>query len=258
MEMPVGEAGGDVDVDRRAVDQTGEAFSRLRVFGDDGVGVVRGVRGDVPDGLVRVGDDLDCKDVIEEFRVKIPFARGRAGDDGLRRGVEVIFDPARIVVIVVIAELDEIRRVSGPPHLAERCGRLRRHLCRQRVDHAQLRGEELGSTLSVAARGIVKDDDAAVLPRLPLPRGVGVQGKVKVKAAEAVRLRDGRGRGHLRRVARERDGVCVKVRLERVGQQIHPVFLAATAVDIRVPILRGGTQINSGHVQNLPSFPVYA
>ena len=158
----------------------------------------------------------------------------------------------------MVAELDEIRRVSGPPHLAERCGRLRRHLCRQRVDHAQLRGEELGSTLSVAARGIVKDDDAAVLPRLLLPRGVGVQGKVKVKAAEAVRLRDGRGRGHLRRVAHKGDGVCVKVRLERVGQQIHPVFLAATAVNIRVPILRGGTQINSGHVQNLPSFPVYA
>lgn len=61
-----------------------------------------------------------------------------------------------------------------------------------------------------------------------------------------------------RRVAHKGDGVCVKVRLERVGQQIHPVFLAATAVDIRVPILRGGTQINSGHVQNLPSFPAYA
>ena len=53
---------------------------------------VREVRGDVPDGLVRVGDDLDCKDVIEEFRVKIPFARGRAGDDGLRRGVQPQLD----------------------------------------------------------------------------------------------------------------------------------------------------------------------
>ena len=178
--------------------------------------------------------------------------------DRLRGGIEMVFDPAQIVVVVVIAKLDEIGRILRPPHLAERCGRLRRHLCRQRVDHAQLRGEELGSTLSVAARGIVKDDDAAVLPRLPLPRGVGVQGKVKVKAAEAVRLRDGRGRGHLRRVAHKGDGVCVKIRLERVCQQIHPVFLAAAAVDIRVPILRGGTQINSGHVQNLPSFPVYA
>ena len=102
------------------------------------------------------------------------------------------------------------------------------------------------------AAGVPERFGLAVLSSRNMFAGQGVQ------AAEAVRLRDGRGRGHLRRVAHKGDGVCVKIRLERVCQQIHPVFLAATAVDIRVPILRGGTQINSGHVQNLPSFPVYA
>ena len=85
-----------------------------------------------------------------------------------------------------------------------------------------------------------------------------MQGKVKVKPAEAVRLRDG-GRGsHLRRIAHKGDGVGVEIRLERISEQIHPVFLAAAAVGIRVPILCGGAQINSGHVQNLPSLPAYA
>lgn len=127
------------------------------------------------DSFVGAGPSLRRDDAgAHELRVNERQAEilRQSPRDGLRRGVEVIFDPARIVVIVVIAELDEIRRVFGPPHLAERCGRLRRHLCRQRVDHAQLRGEELGSTLSVAARGIVKDDDAAVLPRLPLPEAL--------------------------------------------------------------------------------------
>ena len=30
------------------------------------------------------------QDIVQEFRVKIPFARGRAGDDGLRRGVNQV------------------------------------------------------------------------------------------------------------------------------------------------------------------------
>ena len=122
----------------------------------------------------------------------------------------------------------------------------------------ELRGEKIGGAFALDARGIVKDNDAAVFPGLPLPRGVGVQGKVKVKPAETVCLRDG-GRGcHLRRIAHKGDGVGVEIRLERIGEQIHPVFLAAAAVGIRVPILCRGAQINSGHVQNLPSFPVYA
>ena len=130
----------------------------------------------------------------------------------------------------------------------------------QRVDSIveELRGEKIGGAFALDARGIVKDNDAAVFPLLFAARGVGVQGKVKVKPAEAVRLRDG-GRGsHLRRIAHKGDGVGVEIRLERSSEQIHPVFLAAAAVGIRVPILCGGAQINSGHVQNLPSLPAYA
>ena len=175
-------------------------------------------------------------------------------------GVEVIFDPARIVVVVVVAELNEICRVSGPPHLAERCGRLRRHL-------VQAAGRPCCSCAakSSAARfpsllvGIVKDDDAAVLPRLPLPRGVGVQGKVKVKAAEAdsparwTRPRSSPACCAQRRWCLRRDTARASSASRFIQYSSLPV-----PVDIGVPLLRGGTQIDSGHTQKPPIGSSYA
>ena len=40
---PVGEAGGDIDIDRRGVHQAREALCRGRIPGEDGVTVARGV-----------------------------------------------------------------------------------------------------------------------------------------------------------------------------------------------------------------------
>ena len=84
----VGEAGGGVDVDRGAVHVLHKVSLRGGVARDDGVAVAGGVRRDVGDGLVHVGDDLDREDVVEKLRVEVMFARGGAGDDRCRLGVQ--------------------------------------------------------------------------------------------------------------------------------------------------------------------------
>ncbi len=63
----VGEAGGGVDEDAGGVDFGGEFFGGGEVGGDDGVGVLAGVFGDVGDGFVDRGDLFDSDDIVEEF-----------------------------------------------------------------------------------------------------------------------------------------------------------------------------------------------
>ena len=48
--------------------------------------------GNMGDCLVRAGNGLDSKDIIQKFGVKIPFPRRRAGNQLLRGFVQPEFD----------------------------------------------------------------------------------------------------------------------------------------------------------------------
>src|SRR5699024_4948479 len=64
-ELPaVGEPGGGVPVHRRAVHQGEELPGGGLVIGNDGVGVVGGVGGDMGDGLLHAVHHLDGQDVV--------------------------------------------------------------------------------------------------------------------------------------------------------------------------------------------------
>ena len=85
-ELPaVGEAGGDVDVHRRAVDLVDKAVGRGLVLGHDAIAVVRRVMLDMRDGRIQIIYDRDGENVIEKFRVEVELRCRRAGND-LRRG----------------------------------------------------------------------------------------------------------------------------------------------------------------------------
>lgn len=85
-ELPaVGEAGGDVDVHRRAVDLVDKAVGRGLVLGHDAIAVVRRVMLDMRDGRIQIIYDRDGENVIEKFCVEVELRCRRAGND-LRRG----------------------------------------------------------------------------------------------------------------------------------------------------------------------------
>ena len=63
----VGELGGRVDHDDGAVDPVEEGFGRLRVLGDDGLGVLGAMAGDVGDGRVDAVDHGHRDDGVQVF-----------------------------------------------------------------------------------------------------------------------------------------------------------------------------------------------
>ena len=83
---------GCVYINCSTVNQLRKALRGLRVFGDDRVGMVRGVRGDMGNRLVRAGNGLDGKNIIQKFRVEILFPRRCAGNDLLRSLVQTKLD----------------------------------------------------------------------------------------------------------------------------------------------------------------------
>lgn len=86
---------GCVYINCSTVNQLRKALRGLRVFGDDRVGMVRGVRGDMGNRLVRAGNGLDGKNIIQKFRVEILFPRRCAGNDLLRSLVQTKLDGGR-------------------------------------------------------------------------------------------------------------------------------------------------------------------
>ena len=65
-------------------------------------------------------------------------------------------------------------------------------------------------------------------------------------------LPDGGPRRGVRVIAAVADAVGPQIRLHSVHDPVHPVFLAAAAGDIGVPVLGGRTEVNLGHEN--PSF----
>ena len=88
----VGETGGGIDVDRRAVHKGGEAVGNLVVFRDDGVAMVRGMASDVLDGVVRAVYHAYGENIVKKFGVEIRLARRRAAHNGVCAGVGAEFN----------------------------------------------------------------------------------------------------------------------------------------------------------------------
>src|SRR5699024_6246773 len=79
---PVGEAGGAVDVDRRAVHRCGEPLDVACRLAEDGVAVAGGVGGDVLHRVLHAVHHPHRQDVVEELGVEVLGAGGDAGDEG--------------------------------------------------------------------------------------------------------------------------------------------------------------------------------
>ena len=147
--------------------------------------------------------------------------------------------PEGVGIVVMVADLHQHRREPGPGHLSQCGGRAGGDLVGQRVDLPQIFGDQLRSPLPASAAGIVKGDNA---PGGGLggavSDGVGVQCQIEVIIA-AVGLPDSGPRRGVRVIAAVADAVGPQIRLHSVHDPVHPVFLAAAAGDIRVPVLCG-------------------
>ena len=137
----------------------------------------------------------------------------------------------------MIADLHQHCREPGAGHLPQRGGGPGGHPIWQRVDLPQIFGDQLRATLSAAAARIVKRNDSPGRTlRLPIVDGVGVQRQIKVVIA-AVGLPDGGSGGAVRVIATVADAAGVEIRLHGVRNFVHPVFLAAAAGHVWVPVL---------------------
>ena len=231
-----------------AVDGDGGAVGKV---GDDGP---RG-GGCVPQ-VQRAVADLHCSlhrhhGIDERQAEKLCQRPGQLLGDG----VHVALHPGGVLVIVVVPDLYQHRREPGQAHLPQGSGGLGGDLVGQGIDFPQLRRDELRRPAALGAAGIVKGDDAPLLPVAPLRRRVGMQGQIQVVPA-GVGLPDGGGRRHGRAVAFVADAVGQQVRHQRIRQQVHVVLLGAAAGDVHIPVLGGRAQIDNGHMD--PSFsPIY-
>lgn len=237
--------GDDVPVLIRAEHRHGGA---VRNFSDDRAGdgggaaqVDRTARG----GLRRAGPRGAG---IDERQAEI---RRQRLHKALGDGVDVVFDPLCVLVVVVVADLEQDGRKARLAHLAETRGGAGRHKLRQRVDLAQVLREKLRRAAAVRACGIVKGDDPAGLSLAPGAGGVGVDREIEVVAA-LIGLPDGGRGGHIGGVAGELDPVGEQIRLHRIGDEVHEIFLAPRAGDIRVILLRAGTEIHGRHGNRSP------
>src|SRR5690606_4677315 len=89
----VGAARRGVDHDRARIHLAQETARMRVVFGDDGLGMLRGVAIDVVDGLFDAADDLDRDDGIEIFGVVVLFAGcAGSGHQRARFGAAADFD----------------------------------------------------------------------------------------------------------------------------------------------------------------------
>ena len=147
----------------------------------------------------------------------------------------------------MVAQLEQVGRILRLTHLAERGGGHGAHEVRQRINALEVCGEQVRRALALRARRIVKHQHAAHAAGVFRRGGVGVEREIEVKAAEAVRLRDGGRGGHVGRVAHKADAVGIKIRLQRVGEPVHIVLLAAASGDVGIGLLRGGAEIDLRH-----------
>ena len=170
---------------------------------------------------------------------------------------EVIFDPAGVVLVVVVPQLQQYGGELGVPDLPQGGGGAGDHLVRQGVDGAEVVDENLGGAPALGAGGVVEGDDAPDAAVVALAGGVGVEGQIEV-VPPGVGLPDGGAGGHVGGVAGVADAAAVEVGDHGVGQAVHPVLLAAGAGDVHVFFLGGRAEIDDGHSENLLFFPVYA
>ena len=155
---PVGETGGAVDVDRRAVHRRGEQVNVAGRLAEDGVAVAGGVGGDVGHRVLYAVHDAHRQDVVQKFGVEVLGAGGGAGDDG--RGTRVQPQLHRV---------EAAGRAVGAEALGQLGQELRRNVL---VDQADLLG--------------VADAGAAGLGVLDDVEGLGlVGGVVHVDVADA-------------------------------------------------------------------------
>ena len=147
----------------------------------------------------------------------------------------------------MVAQLEQVGRILRLTHLAERGGGHGAHEVGQRINALEVRGEQVRRALALRARRIVKHQHAAHAAGVFRCGGVGVEREIEVKAAEAVRLRDGGRGGHVGRVAHKADAIGIKIRLQRVGEPVHIVLLAAASGDVGIGLLCGGAEIDFRH-----------
>ena len=159
---------------------------------------------------------------------------------------QAVLDPAGVLVVVVIAQLQQHGGEFRVPHLAKACGGPGDHLVGQGVDAAQVVDKDLRGPLALGAGGVVEGDDAAHIAVVVRRGGVGVEGQIEVVPA-GVGLPDGAAGGHVGRVALVADAAAVEIGDHGVRQAVHPVLLAAGAGDIGVVFLCGWAEVDNGH-----------
>ena len=80
----VGKAGGNVDVNRRAVNTARKCLDGCAVGCHDGLAVAGRVRTDVCDGLVHAVHNAHGENIVEKFGIKVDLSRRGGIDDGQR------------------------------------------------------------------------------------------------------------------------------------------------------------------------------
>ena len=193
---------------------------------------VQGAAAGVDRGLPGIyGPDEGDAEIVGEAEDQVP------GD--LR---DVVLNPAGVLIVVVVPDLQQHGGEFGIPNLPQAGGGAGHHLVGQGIDAPQVVDEDLGRPLALGAGGVVEGDDAADVAVVALRGGVGVEGQVEVVPA-LVGLPDGAAGGHVGGIALIADAAAVEVGDHGVRQPVHPVFLTAGAGDVHVVFLRTGNNI---------------
>ena len=171
------------------------------------------------------------------------FRHGLRHIDG--DGLDIFPDPAGVLLVVVVGELDEGGGRDGFGDLSQPEGGNGPHPFGVGINLPEVGRDDLGGPAAVPAPGGVVDLGAPERPLLPLGGGVGMEGEVEVVGA-FLGLLDGGSGGHVRGVAGVADAVGQQPGDQGVRDEVHVVFLVPAAV-IEVVFLGGGAEIDAGH-----------